>query len=369
MNQSWIADRMSKIDASGIRKKFEMAEKMKNPINLGIGEPHFQTPEIIKNAICDAVQAGNNCYTPSQGIAPLRQKFQSEIDAKYGHTDREVFISSGSSGGLLLSLMTLVNPGDEVVLFDPYFVMYQHLVTLAGGKSVFIDTYPHFRIDLEQVRSAITDKTKVILVNSPGNPTGAVATEDEMRGLAELAAEKNVALVSDEIYDSFCYDKDFHTPTCWNEKTIVVNGFSKSYSMTGLRLGYVHGPSELIQEMIKLQQFTFVCAPHPVQWGAMASWECDISDRVQEYRSNRDFLIESLGDVFEIEGGEGAFYMFLKSPKGTASEFAERCIEQKLVCIPGNVFSRYDTHFRISYATDRTTLERGVEVLQKLANG
>lgn len=367
MNNPWIADRMSSIDASGIRKKFEMAAKMKNPINLGIGEPHFPTPAAIKNEICAAVQSGKNCYSPSEGIAPLRQKLQADIDAKYRHSDREVFICSGSSGGLFLSLMTLVNPGDEVIIFDPFFVMYRHLVTLAGGKSVFVDTYPDFRIDLEKVGNAVTRKTKVILVNSPGNPTGAVATENEMRGLAELAAEKNIALVSDEIYDSFCYDGKFHSPTSWNEKTIVVNGFSKAYSMTGLRLGFVHGPSYIIQEMIKLQQFTFVCAPHPVQWGAMASWECDISDRVQEYRENRDFLMESLGDVYNIQGGEGAFYLFLESTAGTASEFAERCLEQKLICIPGNIFSRKDSHFRISYATDRRTLERGVEVLRNLA--
>ena len=171
-------------------------------------------------------------------------------------------------------MCTLVDPGDEVIIFDPYFVMYKHLTALAGGKVVLIDTYPDFRIDVDKVRATITDRTKVILSNSPANPTGCVAGEGELRELAELAAERNIALVSDEIYRAFCYDRPFASPACFNERTIVIDGFSKSYSMTGLRLGFVHGPEEVMQQMIKLQQFTFVCAPHPVQWAGLSALDC-----------------------------------------------------------------------------------------------
>ena len=166
---------------------------------------------------------------------------------------------------LMLALCTLINPGDEVIVFDPWFVMYRHLTTLAGGNVVQVSTYPDFRIRVEDVRKAITPRTKVILFNSPANPTGAVASAREVQALAELAAEKNIALISDEIYRVFCYDEAFHSPAEWNDRTIVIDGFSKSHSMTGLRLGYIHGPQDVIQQMLKLQQFTFVCAPHPVQ--------------------------------------------------------------------------------------------------------
>ncbi|MGH7202397.1 MAG: pyridoxal phosphate-dependent aminotransferase [Planctomycetaceae bacterium] len=367
MSERWIADRMHKIDASGIRKVFDLAANMTDPINLSIGQPHFDTPDEVKDALCRAVREGKNAYSQSQGIGPLIQTIQSHVDATFGHRDRRVFISSGTSGALMLSLSTLVNPGDEVIYFDPFFVMYKHLTTLSGGVPVPIDTYPDFRIDVDKVKAAITDRTKVILCNSPSNPTGYVATEAEMRALAELAAERDVALISDEIYKSFCYDRPFVSPARFNEQTIVIDGFSKSHSMTGHRLGYVHGPAHIMQQMIKLQQFTFVCAPHPVQWAGLVAWETDVSGRVEEYHKKRDFMLQELGDDFEIHGAGGAFYLFVKTPWGTGTEFVTACIENNLLVIPGNVFSNRDTHVRISYAAEDATLRRGVEVLRRVA--
>jgi aspartate aminotransferase len=367
MSRSWIADRMNRIDASGIRKVFDLAANMKDPINLSIGQPHFGTPEPVKAALNKAVAEGHNAYSQTQGIAPLLQKLQRRVDAEYGHRDRKLFISSGTSGGLMLALSVLVNPGDEVVYFDPYFVMYKHLTTLVGGKPVPIDVYPDFRIDLDKVRAAITDRTKIILCNSPANPTGTVLRDDEMEGLAKLAAEKDVALVSDEIYRTFCYDRPFVSPARWNERTIVIDGFSKSHSMTGWRLGFVHGPEEVMQQMIKLQQFTFVCAPQPVQWAGVVACDVEIPERVAEYRRNRDFMLHELGNLYEFAPADGAFYLFAKAPWGTGSDFVAEAIRNDLLIIPGNVFSDRDTHFRISYAAEHRTLERGVEVLRKLA--
>ena len=367
MSRSWIADRMSRIDASGIRKVFDLAAKMKDPINLSIGQPHFDTPEPIKQALYRAVADGRNAYSQTQGIAPLLEKLQRRVDSEYGHRDRKLFVSSGTSGGLMLALSVLVNPGDEVLFFDPYFVMYKHLTTLVGGKPVAVDTYPDFRIDLNKVRSAITERTKVILCNSPANPTGTVLRDDELEGLAKLAAEKDVALISDEIYRTFCYDRPFTSPARWNERTIVIDGFSKSHSMTGWRLGYVHGPEEVIQQMIKLQQFTFVCAPQPVQWAGVVACDIEFPERVAEYRLNRDFLLHELGNLYEFAPADGAFYLFAKAPWGTGSDFVAEAIRNDLLIIPGNVFSDRDTHFRISYAAEHRTLERGVEVLRKLA--
>ena len=367
MSERWIADRMRRIDASGIRKVFDMAATMTDPINLSIGQPHFDTPDEIKNALYAAVRDGKNAYSQTQGIAPLREKLQQRVNAELNHDDRSVFVTSGTSGGLMLVLSTLVNPGDEVIVFDPYFVMYKHLVSMAGGKVVLIDTYPDFKIDVNKVRDAITDRTKVILFNSPANPTGAVATDEEMQSLAELAREKDVALVSDEIYRSFCYDREFVSPAKWNDQTIVIDGMSKSHSLTGWRIGFAHGPAHVMQQMTKLQQFTFVCAPHPVQWATLSALDYDITPRVDEYRQKRDFMVQELGNDFEIAGAGGAFYLFVKSPRGTATEFVTAAIQENLLIIPGNVFSDQDTHFRISYAAEDRTLERGVEVLKKLA--
>ena len=364
---SWIADRTRAFDSSGIRKVFDLAAKMKDPINLSIGQPDFDVPEEVKTACIDAIKAGKNSYALTQGMPVLREKLQKRIDAEYGHADRRVFVASGTSGGLVLAMLSLVNPGDEVIVFDPYFVMYKALTQLAGGKTVVIDTYPDFRIDLAKVAAAITPRTKMILLNSPANPTGVIASEEEIRGLAKLAAEKNIALLSDEIYRSFCYDTPFVSPAKFNDKTIVIDGFSKSHGMTGWRLGFVHGPADVIDTMVKLQQYTFVCAPQPVQWAGAVAMDVDMSRQVTEYKRKRDLIVNSLSDLYQITQPGGAFYVFPKAPWGSGSEFVTEAIKHNLLIIPGNIFSARDTHFRISYAASDETIERGIEVLRKLA--
>jgi aspartate aminotransferase/aminotransferase len=366
---SWIADRTRAFDSSGIRKVFDLAAKMTDPINLSIGQPDFDVPEPVKAACIDAINAGKNSYAVTQGLAQLREKLQSRIDAQYGHADRKVFISSGTSGGLSLTMWSLVNPGDEVIVFDPYFVMYSALTQLVGGVPVIIDTYPDFRIDLNKVAAAITPRTKLILLNSPANPTGRVASREELEGLAELAARHNIALLSDEIYSSFCYDAPFDSPANYNDRTIVIDGFSKSHGMTGWRLGYVHGPAEVIDTMIKLQQYTFVCAPTPVQWAGLTALDVDTSAYMNDYRRKRDLIVEGLSDLYELTTPGGAFYAFPKAPHGSGSQFVTKAIDKNLLIIPGNIFSQRDTHFRISYAAADETIARGIEVLRKLAKG
>ncbi|PHR97220.1 MAG: aspartate aminotransferase [Blastopirellula sp.] len=367
MSQSWIADRTSSFDSSGIRKVFDLAAQMKDPINLSIGQPDFDVPQPVKDAAIDAIQSGKNGYALTQGMPVLREKLQAEIDAEYGHADRNLFVSSGTSGGLVLAMLAMVNPGDEVIIFDPYFVMYESLVQLVGGVPIIINTYPDFRIDLNKVEDAITDKTKMILVNSPANPTGVVASREEFEGLAKLAQAKDIALLSDEIYRRFTYDDSFVSPAQFNEQTIVIDGFSKSHAMTGWRLGFVHGPAEIIETMIKLQQYTFVCAPQPAQWAGAAALSVDMTGHVDEYRRKRDMLVDGIKDLYEVTIPGGAFYVYPKSPQGTGSDFVTRAIENNLLVIPGNIFSKQDTHFRISYAATDETIQRGIEVLRKLA--
>jgi aspartate aminotransferase/aminotransferase len=367
MSTNWIADRTKSFDSSGIRKVFDLAAKMKNPINLSIGQPDFDVPETVKTACIEAIQGGKNAYALTQGMPVLRDKLQQQIDAEYGHADRKVFVSSGTSGGLVLAMLALVNPGDEVIVFDPYFVMYTSLTQLVGGVPVLIDTYPDFRIDLNKVAAAITPRTKMILLNSPANPTGIVPSDEEIRGLAQLAAERNIALVSDELYRIFSYDRSFTSPAKFNDRTLVIDGFSKSHGMTGWRLGFVHGPANVIETMIKLQQYTFVCAPQPVQWAGAAAMEVDMKPYVDSYRQKRDRIVAGLSDLYEINQPGGAFYVFPKAPWGTGSEFVAKAIENDLLIIPGNIFSRRDSHFRISYAASDETIDRGIEVLRRLA--
>jgi aspartate aminotransferase/aminotransferase len=362
----WIAERMQHIESSGIRKVFELARSLKDPVNLSIGQPDFDVPEPIKAAAHAAIERGANGYTVTQGIPELRARIHAEVQGRLRHPEREVFVTSGTSGGLLLALCCTVNPGDEVILFDPYFVMYPHLVTLAGGVSVYVDTYPDFDIDLDRVRAAITPRTKAIIVNSPANPTGRVLSRERLRDLALLARDRGVLLLSDEVYRVFCYDAPFCSPAEFNEDVLVFDGFSKAYGMTGWRLGFAHGPRRLIEEMIKLQQFSFVCAPSIVQHAGIAAWDYDVSDIVAAYQRKRDKIYEGLKNRFELSRPEGAFYAFPKAPGGAASAFVTEAIRNNLLIIPGNVFSRRDTHFRLSYAADERTLDRGLEILNRL---
>lgn len=368
MSTRWIAERTKCFDASGIRKVFDLGAKLTNPIDLSIGQPDFDVPEEVRRAAVDAIESRKNGYALSQGMPVLREKLQAQIDRQYGHDDREVFVTCGSSGGLVLAMLALVDPGDEVIVFDPYFVMYDALPALVGARVVYIDTYPDFHIDLDRLSDAITPKTKAIIFNSPANPTGVVARQQEVRGLAELASRRDVVLVSDEIYREFCYDEPFVSPASYNQRTLVVDGFSKTYGMPGWRLGFAHGPSAIIQEMIKLQQYSFVCAPQPAQWAGAVAMDVDMSGQIESYRRKRDMIGQGLADQYELVQPGGAFYAFPKVPWGTGTEFVEKAItEHQLLIIPGSIFSRCDTHFRISYAVPDSVIERGIEVLRKLA--
>lgn len=367
MSKHWIAARTRCFDASGIRKVFDLGAKMTDPINLSIGQPDFDVPEQVRQAAVEAIGSGKNGYALTQGAPVLREKLQEKIDRQYGHDDRRVFVTCGTAGGLMLAMLVLLDPGDEVIVFDPYFVMYDSLAGVAGGRVVYVDTYPEFRIDPDRVARAITPRTKAIVFNSPANPTGAVAAREEVRGLAELAAQRDLLLVSDEIYREFCYDGQFVSPAAYNPQTLVIDGFSKSHGMPGWRLGFAHGPSAVIGEMAKLQQYSFVCAPHPFQWAGAAAMDVDVGRHVEAYRRKRNLLVEGLAEDYELVCPGGAFYAFPKLPWGTGLEFVARAIEQNLLVIPGHVFSRRDTHFRISYAADDAVIQRGIEVLKRLA--
>jgi aspartate aminotransferase/aminotransferase len=359
---------MGHIESSGIRKIFDLARSVEDPINLSIGQPDFDVPQPIKAAAEAAMEEGRNGYTQTAGLVELRQRLRERCVSPFRHEDREVTVTSGSSGGLVLALCCTVNPGDEVIVFDPYFVSYPHMVALAGGRTVFLDTYPDFDIDPDRVRSALTPRTKAVIVNSPCNPSGRVLARERLRDLARLCQQRGVLLLSDEVYRVFCYDEAFASPAEFNSDVLVLDGFSKAYGMTGWRLGFAHGPRRLIEEMNKLQQVTYVCAPSMVQYAGLAALDFDVTELVAGYQRKRDFIYEGLKDRYDIVKPEGAFYLFPRAPGGDATAFVGRAIQNKLLCIPGGTFSQCNSHFRLSYAADDRTLQRGVEVLNRLAH-
>lgn len=363
----WIADRTETFDSSGIRKVFDLAAQLTDPINLSIGQPDFDVPEQIREAAIEAIRSGKNAYAPTQGIAPLRESLQAEVQAQYGHQDREAFVCSGTSGGLVLAMMSMVNPGDEVIFLDPYFVMYPALVSMVGGVPVAVDSYPDFHLDPDKIAAAVTPRTKMILINSPANPTGVTASAEQLEAVAKLAQEKSIALVSDEIYRQFFYDGEFISPASFNDQTIVIDGFSKSHAMTGWRVGFVHGPKEIMATMLKLQQYTFVCAPQPAQWGAVMAMNVSLDDNIAQYRRKRDMVCQGLADDYEITTPGGAFYVFPQAPRASGQAFVEEAIGRGLLIIPGNIFSSRDSHFRISFAASDETLARGINLLKELA--
>ncbi|MHC4594149.1 MAG: pyridoxal phosphate-dependent aminotransferase [Planctomycetota bacterium] len=364
-----IADRTKLVDASGIRKVFALAASLEDPVNFSIGQPDFDVPEVLKEEAIKAIKAGQNKYSQTAGDNILKKKIAERIENELGWANPAILITSGVSGGLLLAFMTLINPDDEVILPDPYFVIYKQVVNMLGGKCVFVDSYPDFELPVEKIAEAITNKTKMIILNSPCNPTGVVYSERQIKALAEIAAEKDILVMTDEIYERFCYDGQCPSIANYYDKTLVLRGFSKSCAMTGWRLGYIAAGEALrsvVEEMTKIQQYTFVCAPTPFQQAAIAAVNYETSDFVDAYRKKRDLLYDGLKDKFELIKPGGAFYAFVKAPGVSGSKFVEKAIKNNVLIIPGNVFSEKDTHFRISYATSDEKIQQGVEILRKL---
>jgi aspartate/methionine/tyrosine aminotransferase len=390
-----IADRSNAIDASGIRRIFALAATLDDPINLSIGQPDFPVPDAIKQAAIHAIENDLNGYTLTQGHPSLLAKVNTWLKTDLGWDTKTVntpehdgpvsFITSGTSGALLLVFMALLNPGDECIIPDPYFVAYPHMATLCGAKAVAVDTYPDFKLTAERVAEKITDRTKFVLFNTPSNPAGVVPDIEECAKLRELCRSRGILLISDEIYDEFAFSDATTDHAAGNpalarcpsparlpgahEDTLLIRGFGKTYACTGWRLGYAAGPKPIIEQMAKLQQYTFVCAPSALQAGVEACFETSMSEHVREYESRRNLVLEKLGSITEIATPGGAFYAFIKVPEHlglTGAQFTEKAIEQKVLVIPGGAFSGRDTHFRISFATRRDKLSQGLDILAAL---
>ncbi len=364
-----LSKRINQIEESGIRKVFELATKNKGEYtNLSIGQPHFKTPQALKESAKKAIDEDHNAYFPTLGSMELREKITKKLrtENQIKANLEEVMITTGAAGGIFLALSATINPGDEVILPDPYFVLYKQVLNYLGAKIVYLDTYPNFDLNLENLKKLITKKTKMIIINSPNNPTGAVYSEKNLRGVVKIAEEKNLLILSDEIYERFNYEGDFFSIGSVYNNTITLNGFSKSHSVTGWRVGYLHAPVEIIEAINKLQQYTFVCAPSFAQRALTEQFELDISEFTEYYKKNRDFLCDSLKNKFEFRVPEGAFYAFLKIPENKEN-FIKNLLENKLLVVPSEAFSEKKGYFRISFAVPFSELEKGIEILKRLA--
>jgi len=356
------------MNVSGVRTMFEMASKMKNPIDLSLGMPDFDVPEEIKQEAIKAINQGFNKYASTTGIPELKEKIKNKL-IQENNIDvelNEIIVTSAASGALSVILKTIINENDEIILFDPYFVSYKELIIQNSGKPIFVKTKKGFSPDLNDFEAKITKKTKAIIINSPNNPSGKVYDEEDLREIAEIAEKHNLLIISDEIYEKFCYEKKHFSIGSIYKNTITINGFSKSCAMAGWRVGYCCGPKEIISDAVKVQQFNFVCAPTPFQYAAIRAFDVDISKHIEDYKTKRDIVYNGLKDNYKLMKPEGAFYAFIKYPYDK-EKFVQDCINNCLLIVPGSVFSQNETHFRISFANKDEILKKAVEILNKLS--
>ncbi len=372
-----ITDRTRSIDASGIRRAFELGASLKDPINLSIGQPDFFVDERVKQAAIQAINNNRNGYSLTQGVPELRSAIWKHLAADVGWSEKagsDLLITSGTTGALALAIFATIADGDEVIMPDPYFVAYPQMVKVAGGRSVLCDTYPDFRMTAARVERLLTPRTKMVIIDSPSNPCGVVLTQRELADLAQLCRDRNVLLLADEIYDAFTFPEARDGGRCpsaarGNPALLLVRGFGKSYGCTGWRLGYAAGPKALIQHMAKLQQYLFVCAPTPLQVAAAECFQVDLSPLLERYVRRRDMVVDALRGLVDLVVPQGAFYAFIPVTErsgGCGAAFAKRVVDHRLIVVPGNVFSSRDSHFRISFAAPEEKLAEGLEVIRRV---
>ncbi|MBS0622041.1 MAG: pyridoxal phosphate-dependent aminotransferase [Verrucomicrobia bacterium] len=363
-----ISERIQKLKVSPLKRLFELAKELKNPCNLSYGQPHFDVPEPIRAAAIKAIQEEKNGYTQAQGIDLLREKALAHF-AKRGAPQEDVIVTPALSNAFLLAMMTLTDPGDEILIPDPAFLFWKDLPPTLGVKPVFVDTYPDFRWRRERLEAKITPKTRAIVFSCPANPTGVVATDKELKMLAHFAEEHNLWVIYDEIYSLFNYEGI--TPSfspLLPHRTVTMSGFSKNYGMTGWRLGLVSGPKEALGPMTQFQQTTSICPCTPLQYGALAALDYDMTPYVDEYRKKRDFLYEALAPHYNVIKPAGSIFFFVEVPEGmTGTEFAEAALEEELILMPGAGCSARDTHVRVSFGATDEQLERGADILVRMA--
>ncbi len=354
------------IKPSGIRKFFDIVSEMKDAISLGVGEPDFDTPWHVRDEGIYSLEKGRTFYTSNSGLNELKEEISNYLDRRCQvsyNPKNEIIVTVGGSEGIDIAMRAMLDPGDEVLIPQPSYVSYEPCCLLAGGKPVIIELKAEneFRLTKQELLDAITDKTKLLVLPFPNNPTGAIMEKEDLEAIAEVVIEKDIFVLSDEIYSELSYKGDHVSITSlpgMKERTILINGFSKAYAMTGWRLGYACGPKEIITQMLKIHQFAIMCAPTTSQYAAieaMRNGDEDVAQMREAYNQRRRYLMHAFKEMgLECFEPFGAFYVFpcIKEFGMTSEEFATRFLEEeKVAVVPGTAFGDCgEGYLRISYA-------------------
>ncbi|KSU84617.1 MULTISPECIES: aminotransferase [Fictibacillus] len=377
----YLSDSVESIQPSGIRRFFDLASSMENVISLGVGEPDFVTPWNVIEASYHSLEQGYTAYTANAGLLELRKEITRYMRRRFGVTynaENEMVVTVGASQAIDIALRAVVNPGEEVIVVEPSFVSYAPTVTLAGGVPVPVHTYSKndFKLQPEHIEEAVTEKTKAILLCSPNNPTGTVLSKTDLQKIAQVVEKHDLLVISDEIYAELTYDEPYTSfPSVGNmrERTILISGFSKAFAMTGWRLGFACGPKDILQAMLKIHQYTMMCAPTMAQHAALealVNGQKDVIRMKESYRQRRSLVthaLEEMGLSCHIPGG--AFYVFpsIKSTGLSSEEFAEQLLlKEQVAVVPGSVFGESgEGHIRCSYATSIAKLEEAMKRIKR----
>lgn len=379
-----LSEKVVAIEPSGIRKFFDIVSEMKDAISLGVGEPDFDTPWHVREEGIYSLEKGCTFYTSNAGLKELRIEIAKYLhrrcNVSYDH-ETEIMITVGGSEAIDLALRAMLDPGDEVLIPMPSFVSYLPCVTLADGVPVVIELKEEdeFKLTRQQLLDSITDKTKVLILPFPNNPTGAVMTKEDLAEIVDVIIERDLFVISDEIYSELTYNGDHVTIASFpgmRDRCVLINGFSKSYAMTGWRLGYAAAPALILQQMLKIHQFAIMCAPTTSQYAAveaLRNGDKDVEEMREAYNQRRRFLIKALRDMgLEVFEPFGAFYVFpsIKQFGMTSDEFAEKLLEEeKVAVVPGTAFGACGEGFlRISYAYSVEDLKKALEKIEKFVN-
>ncbi len=382
--RNFLSDKVTQIQPSGIRKFFDIVSEMKDAISLGVGEPDFETPWHIRDEGIYAFEKGRTFYTSNSGLLPLREEISNYIQRTQGvkyNPANEILVTVGGSEAIDIGLRALINNGDEVIIPQPSYVSYAPCSYLAGGKNVIINLKAEneFRLTPDELENAITSKTKVLILPYPNNPTGAIMEKSDLEKIAKIIVEHDIFVISDEIYSELTY-KGKHVSIIsfegMRERTLLINGFSKSYAMTGWRLGYCCGPDWLIKQMTKIHQYAIMCAPTISQYAAveaLKNGDEDVKMMRESYNQRRRFLIDSFKKMgLECFEPYGAFYVFpcIKEFGMTSEEFATKFLqEEKVAAVPGTAFGDSgEGYLRISYAYSLEKLKIAMERLERFVN-
>ncbi|MDI6810987.1 MAG: aminotransferase class I/II-fold pyridoxal phosphate-dependent enzyme [archaeon] len=375
-----VAEKVRQIKGSGIREFFDIAQRMEGAISLGVGEPDFVTPWSIREACIFSLEKGYTSYTSNWGLLELREALSDKIYKETGvyyEPEGELLLTTGVSEASDLALRAIINPGEEVILHEPSYVSYKPCTAFAGGTPVCVPTSieDEFKVQAEQIEEKITERTKAIILSYPNNPTGATLSRKELEEIADVVNEHDLLVISDEVYGRLTYEG---THTCFaslngmKERTILLNGFSKAYAMTGWRLGYAAGNKEIIEAMMKIHQYVMMCAPITAQMAAIEALKCDeeVERMVSEYNRRRRVMVDELNNLgLECFEPKGAFYAFpsIQITGLTSEEFAKRLLmEEKVVVIPGSVFGACGEGFiRCAYAVSQYELKEALERIER----